>query len=67
MNTTISISTDVREEIKEFGQKGETYDEIITRLLRSAKERQIHDILLDTSDCIPVEQALKDAKKKWRK
>jgi predicted CopG family antitoxin len=67
MNTTISISSSLREEIKEFGQKGETYEDVIVRLLKSAKERQIQDILMDTTNCVPIEDALAEAKKKWRK
>ena len=67
MNTTIAISTDIREDIKEFGSKGETYDEILRKLLNNAKERQLQELLMDESDCIPIEDALKRAKKRWQK
>jgi hypothetical protein len=67
MSTTIAISTNIRDQIKEFGNKGETYDAIITRLLNSAKERQLHDLLMDTTNCIPIKEALERAKKKWQK
>ncbi|MFH1173590.1 MAG: hypothetical protein V1725_00470 [archaeon] len=67
MNTTIAVSEDIRDQIKEFGMKGETYQDILARLLRSAKERQLHDILMDTTNCIPIEQALAEARKKWPK
>jgi hypothetical protein len=66
MNTTIAISNHIRDEIKEFGNKGETYDEILAKLLKSAKERQLQDLLMDTSDSVPVRDALKRAKKKWQ-
>ncbi len=59
MNTTIAISTDIRDQIKEFGNKGETYDQIIGRLLRSAQQRQLQDLLMDTSNCLTIEQARK--------
>jgi len=36
--TTIRVSTDLRDRLKELGKKGETYDEIIERLLRMAVE-----------------------------
>ena len=36
--TTIRVSTDLRDRLKELGKKGETYDEIIERLLRIAVE-----------------------------
>ena len=66
MNTTIAISTRIRDEIKDFGNKGETYDDILSKLLKSAQERQLQDLLMDTSDSVPVSEALNRAKKKWQ-
>lgn len=57
MSTTIAISPETRDQLKEFGDKGETYDDIVTRLLRNAKDRQIHDLLMDTSNCLTIDQA----------
>ncbi|MFH1916709.1 MAG: antitoxin VapB family protein [Nanoarchaeota archaeon] len=67
MQTTIAISPDVRDEIKEFGHKGESYNEILKRLLESAKKRQLHDLLMDEKGTIPIETALERAKKRWQK
>lgn len=67
MNTTIAISNDIRDKIKEFGQKGETYNEILARLLESAKNRQLQELLMNETNCIPIEEALARAKKKWQK
>ena len=36
--TTIQISKETREMLKEFGRMGETYDDVIRRLIRIAKE-----------------------------
>ncbi len=66
-NTTIAISNEVKNQIKEFGGKGETYSEILARLLISAKKRQIRDLLMDESDSIPIEKAIENSKKKWLK
>ena len=66
MNTTIAISTQIRDEIKEFGNKGETYDNILEKILKSAKERQLQDLLMNTNDSIKASDALKKAKKKWQ-
>lgn len=63
MNTTIAISTDIRDQIKEFGNKGETYDQILARLIKSAQERQLQDLLMDTGNCVTVEQARKKLNK----
>ncbi len=57
MATTIAVSPETRDQIKEFGIKGETYNEILARLLKSAKERQLQDLLMDTSDSLTLEQA----------
>jgi len=65
--TTIAIRKDLREKIMEFGSKGETYSDIISRLLESARERQIQDILMDEKGFVPVKDALERAKAKWQK
>lgn len=67
MNTTIAITRTVRDEIKEFGHKGETYSEILERLIESAKKRQIQDILMDEKGTIPIDEAIQRAKTKWPK
>lgn len=36
--TTIQITKAVREELKQLGRKGETYDEIIRRLIKIAND-----------------------------
>jgi hypothetical protein len=39
-NTTIQILTETRDELKSLGSKGETYNEIIKRLIRTYAERE---------------------------
>ena len=36
-NTTIQLSTKTRNELKALGTKGETYDEIVKRLIKTYK------------------------------
>jgi len=36
--TTIQISREVRDELRELGKMGETYDDVIKRLIKIAKE-----------------------------
>jgi predicted CopG family antitoxin len=38
--TTIEISKETREQLKELGKKGETYDSIIRRLIESKKGKK---------------------------
>ena len=65
--TTIAITKNLREELKAFGNKGETFSDILGRLITSAKQRQLQDLLMSEEGCIPIETALDNARKKWRK
>jgi len=66
-NTTIAIPVVLKEQIQEFGSKGEKYSEIIARLIKSAKERQLQDLLMDEEGFITIEEAMAEAEKKWPK
>ena len=66
-NTTIALSMKVKEGIQEYGMKGESYSEVIARLLKSANERLIHDVLMDTTNCVTIEEARAKLNKKWPK
>lgn len=66
-NTTIAVTNNIRDMIREFGNKGETYSEIILKLIKSAKERQLHDLLMNEEDTISIDEALSNAKKRWQK
>lgn len=65
-NTTIAINPAVKSQMEQFGTKGESYSEIILKLIKSAKERQLNDILMDEKGTIPIEEALANAKKRWQ-
>ncbi len=64
-NTTIAIRKDLKEKIMEFGTKKETYSDVIERLLKSAEQRLLHDILMSDEGCITIEEAIEEAEKKW--
>lgn len=66
-NTTIAISPKIKEEIDQFGTKGESYSEIIQKLLKSARERMLRDVLMNDEDCVTIEEALAEAEKRWPK
>ena len=36
--TTIQLSRETRDQLKQFGKMGETYDDVIRKLIRKAKE-----------------------------
>ena len=66
-NTTIAVRNEVKEKIREFGNKGETYSEILERLINSARKRQLHDLLMGEDDTIPIDEAVSNSKKRWQK
>jgi predicted CopG family antitoxin len=45
MNTTIQIGVDTREQLKKFGHKGESYDDIIERLMTYCEELNLEEII----------------------
>ena len=51
--TTIALTKEAKEKIREFGNKGESYSEIIVKLIKSAKERQLHDLLWEGQYPVP--------------
>lgn len=65
--TTIAVTKEVKEKISEFGNKGETFSDILLRLYQSAKQRQLHDLLMSEEGCVNAKDALERARKKWSK
>jgi len=65
--TTIAVKRNVRGMINEFGNKGETYSDILVRIIRAAKKVQIRELLMDETDSVSIDEAIKEAEKKWPK
>lgn len=63
--TTIQLSKETREKISSFGVKGESYDEILKRIYSLAVKEQLRDFLMSGKGFIPIEEAIKEADKKW--
>ena len=66
-NTTIAVRSEIKERIREFGSKGETYSDIIERLIRSARKRQLQELLMSEEDTISIDEAISNSKKRWQK
>ena len=45
MATTIQIQTETREKLKLFGHKGESYDDIIERLMNYCEELNVQGLI----------------------
>jgi predicted CopG family antitoxin len=57
--TTIQISKETREELRQLGKKGETYDELIKRLMEIAKRIEFFDDIdriLETEEFVPLDE-----------
>ncbi|MDI6888338.1 MAG: hypothetical protein QMC78_01405 [Methanocellales archaeon] len=57
--TTIQITKDTREELREFGKKGETYEEIIRRLMENARKIAFFeeiDRIVETEEFTPLDE-----------
>jgi predicted CopG family antitoxin len=57
--TTIQIRKDTRDELKKMGRKGQTYDELITKLLRVAKKDMFFnelDKIADSEEFVSLDE-----------
>ena len=61
--TTIQLSNETKDKISSFGTKGESYDDIIKRIYSLAVKEQLRDFLMSDKGFIPIEDAIKEAKK----
>ena len=55
--TTISISKETKQKLKEFKVNGETFDDLLLRLYKSANERLLQDVLMDSTNCLTLDEA----------
>jgi len=63
--TTIALSKKLKNKISEFGNKGETFSDILERLYKSALQRQLHDLFFNEEEFVPIEEAIAEAEKRW--
>ena len=67
MATTISISGEMREKLRQLGKGGDTYDDVIRRMYEATKKSILMQYLYDESDSIVIDEAIAYARKKWPK
>jgi hypothetical protein len=63
--TTIQLSKETKDKICSFGIKGESYDVILNRIYSLALKEQLRNFLMSDKGFIPIEDAIKEANKKW--
>lgn len=61
--TTIQLSNEIKDKISSFGMKGESYDTILKRIYDMAVKEQLRSFLMSSEGFIPIEQAIKEAKR----
>jgi len=57
--TTIPLSKETRDLLKKYGHKGETYDELIRRLLEFAEQMEFAKAqkrILEDEEFVPIDQ-----------
>ena len=57
--TTIQIQKDTRDRLREIGHKGETYDNLLRRLIKAAKEIEFYadlDRIVDKEEFVPLDE-----------
>jgi len=65
--TTIQLSKEIKDKINSFGVKGESYDKILKRIYALAVKEQLKEFLMSDEGFVPIEDAIKEADKKWPK
>ena len=65
--TTIQVSNEMKDKISSFGVKGESYDDILKRIYSLAVKEQLKEFLMSDEGFVPIEDAIKEADKKWPK
>ncbi len=65
--TTLQLSQETKTLIDTFGTKKDTYEIIIKRMYNLAVKEQLREFLLSSEGTIPIDEAIKRAKKQWRK
>ena len=65
--STIQLSNEPKKKISSFGIKGESYDDILKRIYSMAIKEQLREFLMSEEGFIPIEEAIKEADKKWPK
>ncbi len=65
--TTIQLSKETKDKLSSFGMKGESYEEILKRIYLLAVKEQLREFLMSSKGFIPIEDAIKEADKKWPK
>ncbi len=65
MATTISISEDMKEKLKDLGRAGDSYEDVIRRMYEVTRKHILLAYLYDESDSVSIDKAIAEARKRW--
>ena len=65
--TTIQLSKEMKENLKNLGRAGDSFEDIISRMYTLTKKHLLMTYLYDESDSISIDEARKMLNKKWPK
>ena len=65
MTSTIRLSNETKKLISSFGTKGESFETIIKRLYEISASQRLKEFLMPDEKFIPIEEAIRRAKKEW--
>ncbi len=66
MATTISISEELKENLRNLGRAGDTYEDIIRKMYDITKKHILESYLYDETDSISIAEAIKNTEKEWQ-
>ncbi len=67
MTTTIQLSEETKQLINTFGTKEDTYEDILKRMYELAVKEQLREFLLSSEGTMPIDEAIRRAKKEWQR
>jgi hypothetical protein len=65
--TTIAISKELKDKIATFGNKGESFENILSKLYNSAVDRQLNDFLFNEEGFVSLDDFEREVNDKWPK
>jgi hypothetical protein len=66
MKVTIYLSKKMKKKLKNLGRTGDTYDDIIKTLYAITSKNMLFHYVYDISDSVSIDDAIKEAKLKWK-
>jgi len=67
MVTTISLSEEMKENLRNLGRAGDSYDDILRKMYEATKKHLLLQYLYDTSNGVSIDEAIAEARKRWPK